>query len=220
MTIVSSDCPHCFTKHIALLLVAASNLHSGNEIAASLVCPKCKMPISARLEKINPMSSARDAHELNSFNTDIKELNWRIAETWPTIPLPSIPEFIPPDVARVLLQGESNFTTEGNEEAAGMMYRKALDIGLKKIDPQLTGMLGSRIKKLKDAGKLTNDIAEWADSIKDTGNEAAHEEAPISREELKELRSFTDMVLRYLFTLPNMVKKRRGQKLEWDYESE
>jgi hypothetical protein len=47
------------------------------------------------------------------------------------------------------------------------MYRKALDIGLKKIDPSLSGMLGPRIKKLADDGKLTTDIAEWSKIIKD-----------------------------------------------------
>lgn len=100
-----------------------------------------------------------------------------------------------------------------------MLYRKALDIGLKKIDPELKGTLGARIKKLRETGKLTNDIAEWADQIKTTGNEAAHEEEPITKADLEELRSFTDMVLRYLFTLPNMVKKRRGQRLDWEPQS-
>jgi hypothetical protein len=33
-----------------------------------------------------------------------------------------------PDIVRIYLQAESNFRIEGNEEAAGTMYRKALDI--------------------------------------------------------------------------------------------
>jgi hypothetical protein len=43
-----------------------------------------------------------------------------------------------------------------------------------------------------------------------------HEEEPISQNDLVALRSFTEMVLRYLFTLPNAVKKRRGEKLPWE----
>ncbi len=90
-----------------------------------------------------------------------------------------------------------------------MMYRKALDIGLKKIDPTATGMLKVKIKKLAADGKLTADIAEWSDQVRDMGNDAAHEETPPTREELADLRSFTEMVMRYLFTLPAMVIARK-----------
>ena len=147
---------------------------------------------------------------------DILNVGWTIAKFWPEPPGPIIPELLPPDVERVYLQAERNFPINGNEEAAGTMYRKALDVALKKIDPTLSGMLGPRIKKLADAGKLTPDIAEWSRTIKDTGNDAAHEEAPITRDELTHLRSFSEMVLRYLFSLPGAVKKRRGEKLDWE----
>ncbi len=95
------------------------------------------------------------------------------------------------------------------------MYRKALDVSLKKIDPALAGMLGQKIKKLAASGKLTKEIAEWSDSIRDIGNDAAHEEAPISRDELEDLRNFSEMVLRYLFSLPGAVMLRRGEIVPW-----
>ncbi|UFW75160.1 DUF4145 domain-containing protein [Bradyrhizobium sp. WU425] len=115
---------------------------------------------------------------------------------------------MPADVERIYLQAERNFPIEGNEEAAGTMYRKALDVGLKKIDPEATGMLAVRIKKLAANGKLTADIAVWAGHIKDMGNEAAHEDEPPTRDELSDLRNFTEMVMRYLFSLPALVKAR------------
>lgn len=55
------------------------------------------------------------------------------------------------------------------------MYRKALDIAVKEIDPKLTGMLGPKLKKLAQAGRLTNDISDWADQVRVLGNEAAHD---------------------------------------------
>lgn len=145
---------------------------------------------------------------------------WELLDFWPSVPKPKIPELLPKDVRRIYLQAERNYPTEGNEEAAGAMYRKALDIGLKKIDPTLNGMLGQRIKKLAAAGKLTADIAVWSDNIRDAGNEAAHEEKPISRDELTALRNFSEMVLRYLFSLPGAVKKRRGEALDWEIAEE
>jgi Domain of unknown function (DUF4145) len=136
---------------------------------------------------------------------------WEVREFWPAVPGPLIPENLPPDVERIYLQAERNFPTVDNEEAAGTMYRKALDVGLKKIDPAATGMLKAKIKKLAAEGKLTADIAEWSDHVRDLGNEAAHEEEPPTRAELADLRSFTEMVMRYLFTLPAMVLARKPQ---------
>ena len=116
---------------------------------------------------------------------------------------------------RTYLQAERNFGIEGNEEAAGTMYGKALDNALRRIDPTLTGMLGPKVKKLAAAGRLTADIAEWCDNIRVIRNDAVHEQEPITRDELEDLRNFTDAVLRYLFSLPGMVKQRRGEKLDW-----
>jgi hypothetical protein len=151
---------------------------------------------------------------------DPTDHGWGVIEFWPAARQPQVPNLIPPDVARIYLQAERNFPTEGNEEAAGTMYRKALDIALGKIDPELTGMLGKKIKALASKGLLTADIAEWSDNVRDIGNEAAHEEEPITRDQLKDLRNFCEMVLRYLYSLPNAVKKRRGEKLDWEEEEE
>jgi hypothetical protein len=79
--------------------------------------------------------------------------------------------------------------------------------------------IGPRIEKLAKDGKLTTDIAEWSRTVKDVGNAAAHDEEPISRDELTQLRNFSEMLLRYLFSLPGAVKKRRGEKLDWETES-
>jgi hypothetical protein len=147
---------------------------------------------------------------------DLYSYGFEIMAFWPETPEPVIPDCMPPEIVRIYLQAERNFAIEGNEEAAGIMYRKALDVGLRKIDPTLNGMLKANIKTLAIAGKLTPDIAVWADNVRGLGNDAAHESDAITRPELLDLQHFTEMVLRYLFTLPNMVKKRRGEKLDWE----
>jgi hypothetical protein len=183
-----------------------------------LDCPRCRMPSAALIEK-NNRQQGYQFPQVVAQAMNVLDLDYAIKGFWPTVPEPSIPELLPPDIVRVYLQAERNFPIAGNEEAAGTMYRKALDVGLKKIDPSLTGMLGPKIKTLAAAGKLTNDIAVWSDNIRDLGNDAAHEESPITRDELISLRNFSEMVLRYLFSLPNAVKKRRGEKLDWEQEA-
>ena len=191
MAIVTHECPHCRTAHIGLRVVAFTpfNDRSGS---VHFDCPKCYRPSCAIMNG----DGRAGMNSWGSHHGDVAQLYWEVKEFWPKLEGPLIPENLPLDVERVYLQAERNFPTSGNEEAAGMMYRKALDIGLKKIDPTATGMLKVKIKKLAADGKLTADIAEWSDQVRDMGNDAAHEETPPTREELADLRSFTEMVMR------------------------
>ena len=204
MAIVTHKCPHCLTDHIALTIAAHHPIEDSWVHAVHLDCPKCRKPSSAVIFSTDKRLAA------NHWGTgDVAACRWEVREFWPTVPGPLIPENLPPDVERIYLAAERNYPTEGNEEPAGAMYRKALDVGLKKIDPDTKGVLAVRIKKLTEDGKLTSDIQEWSGHIRVLGNEAAHDEEPPSRDELKDLRSFTEMVMRYLFTLPAMVAARK-----------
>jgi hypothetical protein len=172
-----------------------------------LDCPKCNLPSCAVL--VAPAGSVLTINKWDGYDGDLLSHDWEVKHFWPAVPGPLIPENLPSDVERIYLAAERNFPTPGNEEPAGAMYRKALDVGLKKIDPDTKGMLATRIKKLATAGKLTPDIAEWSGHIRVLGNEAAHDEDPPTREELTDLRNFAEMVMRYLFSLPSMVSARK-----------
>jgi Domain of unknown function (DUF4145) len=216
MTIIVHKCPHCLVNDIALAVVSWSQVWKGGhavhgEVVAHLACPRCSMPSGAHLK-----AKGTNIANVQNIGGDPTTAGWDIRGFWPESLKPAVPEFLPPDVERIYLQAERNFTMEGNEEASGTMYRKALDVGLKKIDPTLTGTLGAKLKRLAQQGKLTAEISEWADHVRALGNDAAHEEDAISRNDLNDLRNITEMVLRYLFTLPNMIKKRRGEKLPWE----
>lgn len=219
MPTIKHQCPHCLVQDLALVATTASFFtHDGQHARDEkgilhLRCPRCELPSAAELTRTNQNTTFG---QVTNLAGDPTNYGWRVTEFWPDPPKPLIPEFLPPDIERAYLQAERNFVVEGNEEASGTMYRKALDVGLKKIDPTLTGTLGAKLKALTTRGKLTADIADWADHVRELGNDAAHEETAIPRKDLEDLRGITEMVLRYLFTLPNMSKKRRGQKLEWE----
>lgn len=161
-----------------------------------------------------PNGNRLDAAHWDGHTVDLTNHGWQIDNFWPAVPGLNIPEALPSDIERIYLQAERNFPTEGNEEAAGTMYRKALDVALKKIDSDTKGTLAARIKKLAEAGTITGDIAKWADHVRDLGNEAAHEEEPPTRKELNDLRNITDAVMRYLFSLPALVKSRAPDVFE------
>lgn len=193
------------------MIVESSN--ADLRAVAHLFCPKCALQSCATLL---PDGSQVRWRDLMQSGKDVQDHGWFVESFWPEPPSPELPEHLPPDVARAYLQAERNFTIFDNEEAAATMYGKALDLGLKRIDPSLKGTLGANIKKLARDGKLTPDIAEWSDSIRDIRNDAVHEADSVDRQELEALRNFSEMVLRYLFSLPGAVKKRRGEKLPWE----
>ena len=185
--------------------MVAFNAFDGLSGSAHFDCPKCLQPSCAIMEGDGRVGM----NSWTGHSGDVAQLGWEVKQFWPEVEGPLIPENLPPDVERVYLQAERNFPMVGNEEAAETLYRKALDIGLNKIDSETKGVLATRIKKLADDGKLTADIQEWSSHIRVLGNEAAHDEQPPTRDELKDLRSFTEMVMRYLFTLPAMVRARK-----------
>ena len=87
------------------------------------------------------------------------------------------------------------------------MFRKTLDTGLKKIVPDAKGNLLGRIKSAAETGKITQDMADWADRIRLDGNDAAHEDDPFTPQQAEELHLFTRLVMMYLFSLPGMLEE-------------
>lgn len=131
-----------------------------------------------------------------------------LGDQWPMAESGQAPEDTPLTVARFFEQGTSSIEL-GNFDAAGMMFRKALETSTKLLDGDLAGKrLVNRIDELAEQHKLTPDLAEWAHEVRLGGNEAAHEDEPFTLEEAVDLRNFIENFLRYSFTLPSAVKRR------------
>ncbi|MBX3518887.1 MAG: DUF4145 domain-containing protein [Xanthobacteraceae bacterium] len=207
MSIYTCKCPQCSTEHIALNVVAVTPTKIAHMISVHFVCPKCTFPSSALAIR---EKNGIDIHRIRETQGEISDLNWSVTKIWPEPPKPVIPEHLSSDVERVYRQAESNFTIEGNEEASGTMYRKALDIALKEVASDVKGTLAARITELVKKNLLTPSLGEWADQIRLLGNESAHESDQPTREELESLRNFSNLVLQYLFTLPAKVKARKS----------
>lgn len=132
--------------------------------------------------------------------------------TWegivPPPPETGAPEHTPPNAARFFEQGMENLP--GNWDAAGAMFRKALETGLKKKFPDIKGDLYTRIEKAAEQHKLTSDLAAWSHQVRLGGRDAVHDEEPFKKEEAERLSDFTKLVLLYLFTLPGMLDEAQS----------
>ena len=124
---------------------------------------------------------------------------------------PEPPMYVPDNVKNFFQQGINNLS--GDYDAAGAMFRKALETALKMKFPEIGDMkLKNRIDKIAKQGDLTPALAAWSHEIRDGGNDAAHEEDPFSEEDAQDLYDFTELVLLYLFTLPEKLRRAQERK--------
>lgn len=121
------------------------------------------------------------------------------------------PDSVPPASSRAFAEGAACLA-DGRYTAAIAMFRRAVDVGLKEFPSEIDAWkLEKRIDKLADAGLITKDLRAWAHKIRLEGNEAVHELDEPTREQAEELALFTELLLTYLFTLPERVKANLHQ---------
>jgi hypothetical protein len=108
-----------------------------------------------------------------------------------------------------MLQAERNYRTEGSEEAAAVMYCRALEKALQEKFPDLGGPLAARIKQLVAGNVLPGPIGDWAEETGVLGDDMEHKLDAVDRNQLRILRGFATTMLRQLCTLPAEAKSIR-----------
>ncbi|MGD0634098.1 MAG: DUF4145 domain-containing protein [Beijerinckiaceae bacterium] len=189
------DCPFCFSERAAF--TSRAGVRTANGAALFMQCGVCQSAVIL------------DAHHADA-------LDWALSHSpnvptyfnvWPQKIKLKSPDHSPQNVSGYFMQGIDSLARK-NLDAAGVMFRKALDAGLKKLHPEGKGSLEKRIDSLPVETGVTPAMKAWAHSIRRLGNDAAHEEEPFSEEEAKDLKSFTELFLTYAFTLPGMLAER------------
>ena len=221
MSVVTIDCPHCGSK-AEMRVIGASAFKASetkspdaDRVALGVVCPGCHYPVAVLANRTGGYGD----HTNVRFRENVKQvvahvgpidlLNMVKSDHWPKAPKPNIPEHLPDAVSKAYLQAEKNYVLPGHEEAAGMMYRRSLELALNLKYPDIDKSLAKTIKELVETNVLTADIGAWATDVRLIGNAAAH--AEVTREDLDMMRGFADAVLKYVWTLPTQVAQRRGE---------
>ena len=206
MDMIIYDCPHCQTKGAGLRL-HHPGVHYGQsgyreifEVLAT--CMLCGRSVVATLSVRGGYGSPKDA--------DLE--NIKVAAVAPKPPSTAAPAFTPENVGRFFEQGMESLVR--NWDAAGAMFRKALESGLQDRWPNVTGSLYQRIEKIAEEGGLTTDMKEWAHQIRLDGNDAAHEHEPMGEHRARALAEFTKLFLLYAFSLPGMLREARENATE------
>ncbi|TPV98841.1 MAG: hypothetical protein USCAAHI_01713 [Beijerinckiaceae bacterium] len=76
MAILTHMCPHCLTDHVGLRMVAFTHIYDQTH-TVHLVCPKCKLPGGATVDR-RPGAIATDFPELLQSEDEIIFHGWEL----------------------------------------------------------------------------------------------------------------------------------------------
>jgi len=162
-----------------------------------LKCIKCDSPILINQENIGNMADGDIWDKpLVLFPRNEYKIN------------PEIPSILQDSINEAHLCYKINAYT-----ATVIMCRRALECicSLKSVSEK---NLNNSIKKLKDDGIIDNQLFEWADVLRITGNEAAHDiNTNISKEDAKDILDFTNAMAEYIFMFKEKLDGFRKRRL-------
>ena len=134
-----------------------------------------------------------------------------------SLKLEKSPEHWPDDIGRYWLQAKRNIRDE-NWDAAAVMARSALQVALRSQSAKGNN-LKQEIDDLAEKGILPPTMKEWSDHVRELGNDSAHPKPaqdPTNPQDARDIVSFLDFLLEYLYTLPHDIQqyRERGKKDE------
>lgn len=97
--------------------------------------------------------------------------------------------------------------------ATAIMCRKTLE-GICAEHGVTGNNLVSNLKHLRDKGIIESRLFEWADALRISGNEAAHDvKVTISAEDARDVLDFTNALLEYIFTFRDKFQQFKQRRL-------
>lgn len=228
-----ADCPNpaCNSRHQGFKAIA---LHSVRGFERQLIidirgrtvdaratnyvvfaCSRCDAPLIVELANLDAMAPTQLHLQLTK---DYVGKQFAIIRMYPEPEqVEDVPDHVPDNVATPY-NGACRSLKQGDFDVAGMGFRRSLDVAtkhlLRELKPSDLGEvlkkpLYQRIERLHKDQRITADIKDWAHIVRDEGNDAAHDEAPYTKEAATELHGFARVLLMYVFTMPKLVEKYR-----------
>jgi len=220
------DCPHCFARTASFSirsvhLLSSKNIQNiySNEIEVHGVCRSCNHSVVAGFSYVTGYQFRADhlrGDITKGFSgSAIGGLDLRAKKIWqaPEIPKSELPDHLPENVVRPLIEAETAFS-HGLWGAAAASYRKTVE---RAVTPLIDGdtnrkELGKKLGMLEKQGTLPEAMLEWIRVVKDQGNFALHDNDYDfdAKDQIEPAREFTITLLTYLFTLPEKVRLARA----------
>ena len=205
--VLGIECPHC-RREVAAEFVAewVTPFDEKDMWTIAFKCVRCQFGI---FTTANSLRGVRPSHVSGDLACTRA---FQIIETYPQIPDPDIPQYLPTDgiIGNIYRQALDSEVRE-NWDACGAMCRKVLDVSTVNLGASRSKKLQDRIDELEAKRTLTPALKEWAHAIRLNGNDAAHDPDPFGQDEAHQIRSFTEIFLRYVYELPGLLAERKAK---------
>ncbi len=175
-----------------------------------LVCGICYQGISA-LVRMAPNQIIQGGATPHLFPGNLStNSRYVLAGTFPSPQLPQTPNHLLPEIKILYMQAFDNEKRK-NWDSCGGICRKILDVSTALLGADKSKNLFNRIEELEGKRLLTPDLKEWAHAIRLDGNTALHDPTLFTEEEAIQIRSFTEIFLKYVYELPGMLDERKAK---------
>ena len=214
------NCPHCGTENSGFeVRTYYENKKYRNESIFSILatCNTCDRSMISDIKLNNGYDYGHTT--ISEFRAKLdSSTNYNLGEAYtgyikfqPNNQLKAeIPENLPDRVIDELKTAEELYMQVKAKpnfiKVSGNAYRTTLERALCELaENDSRARLDKRIENLFKNGKLTEDLKNFALHIRSLSADASHTYNEFALDELNELRIFTQLFLRYTFTLPAMI---------------
>lgn len=204
------DCPHCSARSAGFKVVYTWPAGIAEFLNSLSICGVCGNGMI--LETFDTVAKSH-ANLRETSTSGFPGERFKVLNQWPASTM-APPDNVPANTGRFYVQGLENLRAE-RWDAAGAMFRKALDVATKQLADELKSLtLFKRIEALFKAGRITEAMRDWSHEIRLDGNDAVHDEEPETPEDAAATQKFTEAFLTYTFSLPAMVAENRNKRAE------
>jgi hypothetical protein len=197
------ECPHCKAERIGFAAQATARIPDLPQTLLFLQCQGCWPGVTAVV--------ANNYDYVAGWMTGHTSAPGKILSIYPKASASHCPADVPDKIREAYLSGLDNLNRSGNTHAAAMMFRRAIELTTKAVNPNASK--GDNLKKrITDLSPdfATPAMKQWAEHIRLDANDATHAEDDYSLEDAKTLQTFAEMFLTYAFTLPEMLKRAKS----------
>jgi hypothetical protein len=214
MSSIVLECPHCGIEKVGFNLmheIPSTSRPSSviRRVRALLVCSNCEEVVIGVFDILDNATS--NIQNPSHAGVDPRRIGWVLTASYPRPSPPKIPSHIPDELRRIFLQA-SNALKRREPDASGVMSRRVVDISTQRLlgdQFKEYKAIRDRIDALADQNKLTSELKDWAHQLRLGGKDAEHDIDPFTMAQARELLDFVALYLRFLYSLPGLMKESR-----------
>ena len=201
---IAGELPVTFSKGVIIQHSGNTNSPKGySDKATCLICRHCEQCVIVIEEEWIGEQPSRLGFGKGGV-VSYRGIHW-----WP-LPHTKLSKDIPQDVSNIFDEAVTTYYANAPRATAVMLRRTVESIAVHFGETE--GVLANRLKSMAEKNILQPSLADWAKEVRLIGNQGAHFDPAndVSMEDAKQLLTFVQELLRYLFELPAELQRRRG----------